>query len=78
MPYHLATPQCGKEIRDRDYPDPLLLSGVGDGTRTHNARNHNPVLCQLNYTHHIYGRDLLKDPQENWHARRDSNPWPTA
>ena len=19
--------------------------GVGDGTRTHNARNHNPVLC---------------------------------
>ena len=29
------------------------LYGVGDGTRTHNARNHNPVLCQLNYTHHI-------------------------
>ena len=28
--------------------------GVGDGTRTHNAWNHNPVLCQLNYTHHIY------------------------
>ena len=27
--------------------------GVGDGTRTHNAWNHNPVLCQLNYTHHI-------------------------
>ena len=26
---------------------------MGDGTRTHNARNHNPVLCQLNYTHHI-------------------------
>ena len=34
----------------------MLLSffyGVGDGTRTHNAWNHNPVLCQLNYTHHI-------------------------
>ena len=30
-----------------------LFSGVGNGTRTHNARNHNPVLCQLNYTHHI-------------------------
>ena len=29
------------------------LHGVGNGTRTHNARNHNPVLCQLNYTHHI-------------------------
>ena len=26
---------------------------MGNGTRTHNARNHNPVLCQLNYTHHI-------------------------
>ena len=26
---------------------------MGDGTRTHNARNHNPVLCQLNYTHHM-------------------------
>ena len=42
-----------KEVGDRGYPDPLPLSGVGDGTRTHNARNHNPVLCQLNYTHHI-------------------------
>ena len=31
----------------------LFFSGVGDGTRTHNAWNHNPVLCQLNYTHHI-------------------------
>ena len=31
-----------------------FFSGVGDGTRTHNAWNHNPVLCQLNYTHHIY------------------------
>ena len=30
-----------------------LFYGVGNGTRTHNARNHNPVLCQLNYTHHI-------------------------
>ena len=42
-----------KEVGDRGYPDPLPLSGVGDGTRTHNARNHNPVLCQLNYTHQI-------------------------
>ena len=32
----------------------LVFYGVGDGTRTHNARNHNPVLCQLNYTHHIH------------------------
>ena len=32
---------------------PVFFSGVGNGTRTHNARNHNPVLCQLNYTHQI-------------------------
>ena len=41
-----------KKRGDRGYPGPLL-SGVGDGTRTHNTWNHNPVLCQLNYTHHI-------------------------
>ena len=53
MPYHLATPQSWKKTGDRGSPDPLPLSGVGDGTRTHNTWNHNPVLCQLNYTHHI-------------------------
>ena len=26
-------------------PDEMYISGVGDGSRTHNARNHNPVLC---------------------------------
>ena len=26
--------------------------GVGDGTRTHDNRNHNPGLYQLSYTHH--------------------------
>ena len=63
-----------KEERDRDFPDPLLLSGVGDGTRTHNARNHNPVLCQLNYTHHIYGRDLLKHPQRELARQKGLEP----
>ena len=53
MPYHLATPQSWKKTGDRGDPDPLLWSGVGDGTRTHNTWNHNPVLCQLNYTHHM-------------------------
>ena len=32
------------KVGDRDDPDPLLFSGVGDGTRTHDTRNHNPVL----------------------------------
>ena len=31
----------------------LKVNGVGNGARTHDARNHNPVLCQLSYTHHI-------------------------
>ncbi len=47
--------------------DDFFFSGVGDGTRTHNAWNHNPVLCQLNYTHHM---------KLNWHARRDSLTFP--
>ena len=27
-------------------------SGVADGTRTHDNRNHNPGLYQLSYSHH--------------------------
>ena len=27
--------------------------GVGNGARTHDTRNHNPVLCQLSYIHHM-------------------------
>ena len=38
--------------------------GVGNGARTHDTRNHNPVLCQLSYTHHIQ----LKLGQKEWHA----------
>ena len=33
---------------------------MGNGTRTHNARNHNPVLCQLNYTHHIQFAEVAR------------------
>ncbi len=29
-----------------------LLSGVSDGTRTRDIRDHNQVLYQLSYTHH--------------------------
>ena len=28
-------------------------SGVGEGTRTLDTRNHNPMLYQLNYAHHM-------------------------
>jgi hypothetical protein len=30
-----------------------LLSGVNDGTRTHDNRDHNPGLYQLSYAHHF-------------------------
>ncbi len=30
----------------------LEFSGVADGTRTHDDRNHNPGLYQLSYSHH--------------------------
>ena len=41
-----------------NHSDPLGAYGVGDGTRTHNAWNHNPVLYRLNYTHHNFNRKL--------------------
>ena len=30
----------------------LQMSGVADGIRTHDNRNHNPGLYQLSYSHH--------------------------
>ena len=45
-----SSPSDIKRQDTKRYP---VFYGVGDGTRTHNAWNHNPVLCQLNYTHHI-------------------------
>ena len=45
--------RLNKEKSHPDWDD-FFFSGVGNGTRTHNAWNHNPVLCQLNYTHHIF------------------------
>ena len=61
MPYHLATPQYrrfkkGKARSGRSGPSALRLYGVGDGTRTRDTRNHNPMLYQLNYTHHTEGK----------------------
>ena len=54
MPYHLATPQCGSAAKaGADAPALSHKYGVGNGARTHDTRNHNPVLCQLSYTHHM-------------------------
>ena len=31
----------------------LFFWGVDSGARTHDTRNHNPMLCQLSYDHHV-------------------------
>ena len=67
--FHIAKaifhPPVRVDLAEKDgYFRNRLFHGVGNGTRTHNAWNHNPVLCQLNYTHHIQFAE--------WHARRDS------
>ena len=61
---------CTRNLRS---PGPEVEnSGVGDGTRTHDNRNHNPGLYQLSYTHHqIF-------PRFAWPARQDSNQRPSA
>ena len=38
----------------------LEIYGVGDGTRTRDTRNHNPMLYQLNYIHHSKMRELAR------------------
>ena len=43
--------ECGEGRSGRSGPQPQC--GVGNGARTHDTRNHNPVLCQLSYTHHM-------------------------
>ena len=51
-------------------------SGVDDGTRTHDDRDHNPGLYQLSYAHHGFAH--LTKSQAFWRARQDSNLQPSA
>lgn len=45
-------------------------NGVADGARTHDTWNHNPVLYQLNYSHHWHRNEILmlnrQQNQLNW------------
>ena len=65
---------------DRDsIPDPALFVGWVKGLEPSTPGTTIRCSNQLSYTHHIYirtGRVLTL--QGKWHARRDSNPWPTA
>ena len=54
----------GKGRSGRSGPQPRY--GVGNGARTHDTRNHNPVLCQLSYTHRICLLCCLSGNQGNW------------
>ena len=51
---------------------PATESGVDDGTRTRDGRNHNPGLYQLSYVHH------RRTPDLRWRARQESNLQPPA
>ena len=42
-----------KDCSLRDFTDSAPYVGVKDGARTRNNRDHNPVLYQLNYQHHL-------------------------
>ena len=53
------------------------LTGVNDGIRTHDNRDHNPGLYQLSYAHHHACRQLL-NLLDVWYARQDSNLLPSA
>ena len=67
LPLHYIPPRLRVEAGIAGLP----LSGVGDGARTHDTRNHNPVLIPTELHPPLYGAC-------QWHARRDSNPRPTA
>ena len=67
-----------KEIGDRGNPDPLLFLGWEMGLEPTTPGTTIRCSNQLSYTHHMDIHMGSTDEIEKWHARRDSNPWPTA
>ena len=61
-----------------------MVSGVDDGARTHDRRDHNPELYQLSYVHHRPTEKIQTTISTNlrhpawWRARQDSNLRPSA
>ena len=64
---------------DRDsIPDPALFVGWVKGLEPSTPGTTIRCSNQLSYTHHMDIHMGSTDEIEKWHARRDSNPWPTA
>ena len=64
---------------DRDsIPDPALFVGWVKGLEPSTPGTTIRCSNQLSYTHHMDIHMGSTDDREKWHARRDSNPWPTA
>ena len=64
---------------DRDsIPDPALFVGWVKGLEPSTPGTTIRCSNQLSYTHHMDIHMGSADDIEKWHARRDSNPWPTA
>ena len=64
-----ATPSVATELPGKER---RIGSGVADGTRTHDNRNHNPGLYQLSYSHH---RKTFIDPVRiNQHQNQTGLP----
>lgn len=54
----LGGDRCGQKNKKRLPKFGSRRFGVEDGARTHDTQNHNLVLCQLSYIHHVSYRTL--------------------
>ena len=60
------------------------MIGVSDGARTRDIRDHNPMLCQLSYTHHqhdipefqgLYNLQGKKSTVEPYELQKNNRPF---
>ena len=62
------------KINKLDFEAVNAFFGVDDGARTHDTRNHNPMLYQLNYIHHVMDCKGTKKivPCKGWTQKNQS------
>ncbi len=80
MPYHLATPLCGKGSRDWDLSQSLFCVGWVMGLEPTTPGTTIRCSNQLSYTHHIYIRtgSLLRFPKPRIKMARQKGFEPLA